>query len=190
VARALATVLCAPLDPLFARKLPIPASPEMGFGAIAIDGSLVLNDWVVSSFGIGERTIRSVARDVRREVERRAHVYGADGERPDVQGKRVYIVDDGLATGYTAMAGAKMVRANSPSSVTLCVPVSPVDSISTVQPHFDEIHCLIAQESHPFAVASFYRDFHDLSDREVIRILREAREARSGDLPHGVGSRQ
>ncbi len=178
VATPLATALNAPVDPLFARKLPIPSSPEMGFGAIAIDGSRVLNDWVVRSFGIGEGTMRSVVREVQREVERRAEIYGADGKRPDVRGKNVYVVDDGLATGYTAMAGAKMVRAGSPSSLTLCVPVSPADSISAVEPYFDEIYCLIAQESPRFAVASFYRDFHDLSDEEVIRILHAARRTR------------
>ncbi len=179
VGKPLARALRAPLRPLPVRKLPIPSSPEMGFGAVAIDGSLVLNDWVVRAFGIGEGTIRTIARLVQREVQRRAHVYGG-GAPPDVEGKSVYIVDDGLATGYTAMAGAKMVRAGEPSSIILCVPVTPADSLTAVEPFFDEVYCLIAQDSSPFAVASFYRDFHDLSDQEVLEILRDSRESPAG----------
>jgi putative phosphoribosyl transferase len=175
VGRPLAAALRAPLQPVFVRKLPLPSSPEMGFGALAIDGSMVLNHAVVRAFGIAEGTVRSVARQVQREIERRAYVYG-NGALPNVAGKIVYMVDDGLATGYTAMAAAKMVKAGMPSSVSLCVPVSPADSLVAVEAFFDEVYCLIAQDRPPFAVASFYRDFHDLSDKEVLEILRGSRE--------------
>jgi len=89
----------------------------------------------------------------------------------------VYMVDDGLATGYSVIAAASMIRKLGPKSVTLCVPVSPMSSIDAVRPYFDEIYCLIAQERGPFAVASFYEDFHDMADDEVLEILQRRRAA-------------
>jgi predicted phosphoribosyltransferase len=90
-----------------------------------------------------------------------------------VGGKRVYLVDDGLATGFTMIAAARMVKARGPSRMTLCVPVSPHDSLRAVEPYFDDLCCLIEQAHAPFAVASFYEDFHDLTDDEVRAILRK-----------------
>jgi predicted phosphoribosyltransferase len=87
----------------------------------------------------------------------------------------VYLVDDGLATGYTAIAAAKMLRNQNPRSLVLAVPVSPRSSITAVQSYFDEIYCLITQASNSFAVASFYTDFHDMSDDEVREILLRAK---------------
>jgi putative phosphoribosyl transferase len=175
VGQPLAEALRAPLEPALVRKLPIPSSPEMGFGAVTIDGSLVLNESVVAAFGIRGSQIQSIADKVRREVRRRAARYVGNELALDVRGKRVYMVDDGLATGYSMMAAAKMVRGGEPSLITLCVPVSPADSLSAVQSFFDEIYCLILQDRPPFAVASFYRDFHDLSDQEVVDILRSSK---------------
>jgi putative phosphoribosyl transferase len=166
-----ARALGAALLPLVVRKLPIPAAPEMGFGAVAIDGTRVLNESVVRGFGIPEADVERITGEVMLEVRRRARAYVGSEEPPDVRGCSVFIVDDGLATGFTAIVGARMVRRRGPASLALAVPVSPADSIAVVAEHFDEIHCLCVQESHPFAVASYYRDFHDLRDDEVRRYL-------------------
>jgi putative phosphoribosyl transferase len=175
----LADALGASLLPLIVRKLPIPMSPEMGFGAVAIDGTRVLNEGVVSGFGIADSEIETITDQVMREVRRRAREYVGTDEPPDVRGRHVLIVDDGLATGFTAIVGAQMVRKQEPASLVLAVPVSPADSISAVSEFFDEIYCLYVQESYGFAVASYYRDFHDMSDDEVRRLLdrRQARRA-------------
>ena len=170
----LADALGAPLLPLVVRKLPVPISPEMGFGAVAIDGSLVLNDRLVGELGLSRDRIDSIAADVREEVERRAREYMGDDFIPDVLGRDVFLIDDGLATGYSVIAAARMVKDLAPRSLILGVPVSPEGSLRTVAPYFDEAYCLIAQEYPPFAVASFYQDFHDMSDDEVRRILKRA----------------
>jgi putative phosphoribosyl transferase len=181
VGAPIADALGAPLVPLVVRKLPIPVSPEMGFGAVAIDGTMVLNDDVVRTFGISDSEVERIAREVMREVRRRAREYVGTDEPPDVRGRSVLIVDDGLATGFTAIVGARMVRKQKPASLTLAVPVSPADSIEAVSRFFDEIYCLYVQESYSFAVASYYEDFRDLSDDEVRRSLEgrgeEARRA-------------
>ena len=90
-----------------------------------------------------------------------------------MRGKQVYLVDDGLVSGFTMIAAARMVKECGPSRMTLCVPISPHDSLDAVSPYFDDVCCLIEQARPPFAVASFYEDFHDLTDDEVRAILRK-----------------
>jgi putative phosphoribosyl transferase len=171
VAAALADHLEAPLDLALVRKLPLPSSPEAGFGAVAIDGTRILNTRMVRHFHLSDSEIDSISEQVRKEVQRRAREYRGAASPPEIRGMDVYLVDDGLATGYSMMAAAMMVRKLQPNSITLCVPVSPDDSIAVVTPHFDVIHCLIAQDFPPFAVASFYKRFPDMSDEEVREIL-------------------
>ena len=177
VGEPLAARLKAPLELALVRKLPTPTSPEMGFGAVAIDGSRILNESMLKYMRISESQIESITDEVLREVRRRAREYVGHDFPPSVEGMDVYLVDDGLATGYTAIAAAKMVRNRNPKSLALCVPVSPRSSISVAQPYFDEIYCLITQASNSFAVASFYMDFHDMSDDEVREILRRAKSS-------------
>lgn len=177
VGAAIADYLEAPLDLALVRKLPLPSSPEAGFGAVAIDGSRILNTRMVQHFRLSDLEIESISEEVAEEVRRRAREYRGTVDPPEIRGKDVYLVDDGLATGYTAMAAAKMIRALGPRSITLCVPVSPADSVTKVTPYFDVIHCLIAQDFPPFAVASFYSRFSDMSDDEVRQVLKSHRSA-------------
>lgn len=173
VGQPLARRLGAPLDVVVVRKLPVPDSPEQGFGAVTPDGSVVLNDRHVRYLRLAPSEIDAITQGVLREVIRRQTVYRPSREPLDVRGRTVYLVDDGLATGYTMVAAAKMLREMSLQSLILAVPCSPIDSLETVRPYFDELFCLVAQESGPFAVASFYVDFHDLSDQEVLEILKQ-----------------
>lgn len=178
VAEPLAARLQAPLDLALVRKLPLPERPEAGFGAVAIDGSRILNQRLLRDFSLSAQQIEEISDQVRGEVRRRAREYLGMERLPDVRGKRVFLVDDGLATGYSMIAAAQMVRGLSASAATLCVPVSPEDSLELVRPYFDEMYCVIVQERPPFAVASFYGDFHDMSDGEVRDVL-----ARCGQYP-------
>jgi putative phosphoribosyl transferase len=178
VGEPLAEALDAELSLALVRKLPIPYSREMGFGAVAIDGSRILNDRVVKYYGISKSDIESTCEEVLEEVRRRAREYVRTDALPSVEGKHVYLVDDGLATGYSMIAAAKMVRNSGPESLSLAVPVSPSDSLAAVEPYFDNIFCLIAQDKPGFAVASFYRHFRDVSDDEVREILGRKRTAK------------
>jgi predicted phosphoribosyltransferase len=174
VGEPLAEKLQATLDVVLVRKLPVPSSPGQGFGAVAIDGSLTLNERLVEYFGISSAQIDAIAEQVRTEVSRRAKEYRGSELPPTVSGVDVFMVDDGLATGYSMIAAANMIRKLNPRSLVLAVPVSPAHSLFAAEPYFDEIYCLIVQESPPFAVASFYQDFHDLSDEEVRETLRRS----------------
>ncbi|MFW6158834.1 MAG: phosphoribosyltransferase [Planctomycetota bacterium] len=183
VAAPLARALHTPLDVVVVRKLPIPSSPEAGFGAVALDGSTVLNDELVTDLGLTAPAIDAIKEDVLAEVRRRARQYRGDDRPPDVDGRHVYLVDDGLASGYTMLAAVRSARRAGAGPVTLCVPVSPIGSLGLVGPHVDQVFCFVAQERPPFAVASFYRDFSDLTDDNVRRLLTGAPAANDGDPP-------
>ncbi len=172
VARPLARSLGCRFEPVIVRKLPVPCSPEMGFGAVAIDGTSVLNERVIRMFSLPGDTVKRVIRDVRREISRRAREYVGHDAPPEVEGRHVYIVDDGLATGYSMISAARMVASRKPRSMTLAVPVAPVSALAAMEEHFHDRYCLVAQDRSPFAVASFYMDFHEMSDREVRDLLR------------------
>jgi len=172
VGRPLADALGCGLRPALVRKLPIPDNPEMGFGAVAVDGSVQLNRTVIELFRISERTVHDTVARVRAEVERRGAVYPGGWPLPDLTGRHVWLVDDGLATGLSMLTAADMLRSLGSASLSIAVPCSPADSLARVSGAADTLWCLAVQDGHPFAVASFYRDFHDLDDAEVRAILR------------------
>jgi len=170
VAAAVAEALGCPLRVLAVRKLPIPSAPEMGFGAVTADGTVTLNHAVMRRFGVGMGQAALITERVEEEVRRRAGMYGAE-ELPAIAGRRVFLVDDGLATGYTMIAACETVRRQGPGEVVVAVPVAHHASVGLVSQHCDRLVCLIEQEGEGFAVASFYRRFPDLTDAEVLGVL-------------------
>jgi putative phosphoribosyl transferase len=173
VASPLARRLGSRLDVAPVRKLPLPRWPEAGFGAVAIDGSTVLNEDLVQAYRLPISVIEQIKAETLDEVRRRAVAYRGTAEPPVCQCRDVVLVDDGLASGYTMLAAARMARENGAKSVTVCVPVSPRSSIERVKGVADKVWCLMAQEEAGFAVASFYEDFRDLSDDQVQTTLHE-----------------
>lgn len=163
--------LSVPLDLIIPRKLPIPWNPEAGFGAIAPDGTVVLNDEMVSYLGLSPDDISGIEQAVLKEVRRRVREYRGDRPFPDLKGKTVIIVDDGLATGYTMIAAVRAIKKQSPGRVIVAVPVSPESSIDRLKDEADDIVFLVSQKWGPFAVASYYESFPDLTDDEVKALL-------------------
>lgn len=176
VGEPLAEALGAPLHLIPVRKLPIPSNTEAGFGAVALDGSRILNDTLVYRFRLTQSRIDAITAEVLEEVRRRVREYGIDEHPIPVQGRTAYLVDDGLASGYTMIAAAQMVRNLGPVALILAVPCSPWNSVTNVETYFDEMYFLYVQERTPFAVASFYRHFRDMTDDEVREILSRARK--------------
>lgn len=176
VGAPIAEALQAELDVIAPRKLPIPFNPEAGFGAITEDGTIHLNPTLVRALGLTEHEIQEIAADVLAEVRRRVARYRGDRPPPMVKDRTVILVDDGLATGYTMLAAIQSVRKGAPARLVVAVPVSPISTLRAIEPHADELICLIAQETEVFAVANFYDDFRDLQDEEVIALLEQARQ--------------
>jgi len=174
VGASIAKKLELPLDLIIPRKLPIPDNPEMGFGAILGDGTVLLNDEVVEGYNISEEQIKKVSEKVLAEVKRREKKYRGKQGFPEIQDKTVIVVDDGLVTGFTVLAAIKAIKKYQPKKIIVAAPVSPESAVEKIKPKVDELICLYVQKGYSsFAVASFYEDFHDLSDEEVIEILRE-----------------
>lgn len=171
VGRPLADALGCEMRPVLVRKLPLPTNPEMGFGAITVDGTVTLNPMVVEGYRLDAVTIERIAQTTRAEVERRSRAYPGGWPLADLEGRHAWLVDDGLATGFSAIAAARMVRARGAARVSLAVPCGPQTSAERLVLETDEVWCAIAQAGGSFAVASYYRDFHDMSDAEVVGLL-------------------
>jgi len=167
IAYAIAKRIDAKIDLIIPRKLPIPYSPEAGFGAIAPDGTIVLNSALVEEIGLSQEEIQNIADEVLEEVKRREKEYGGAKKSLQLEGKVVIIVDDGLASGFTMIAAIESVKKQKPKEIVVAVPVSPKSSIKRIEPLVDKVICLFIKERGPFAVASFYEDFKDLTDKEV-----------------------
>lgn len=170
----IAKKLKAPIDLIIPRKLPIPYNTEAGFGAVAPDGTVVLNENLVRQIGLGKAEIDSIVMTVLDEVQRRVREYQM-GPPQDVRDRAVIIVDDGLASGYTMIAAVRALKKKGPHTVVVAVPCSPRSSVDLLRAEADEVICLNIQPSGSFAVASYYGEFPDLSDGEVLSTLATCR---------------
>ena len=174
VACEIALALSAPLDTIVVRKLGVPSQPELAFGAIASGGVRVINDDVVASVSYLDRdTIEQITGREMEELERRERAYRLDRPYPDLAGKDVVLVDDGLATGATMRAAAEAVKTKSPSSVIVAVPVGSASAVARVGALVDRVICLESPPSF-YAVGQFYVEFGQTPDDEVRELLHEA----------------
>jgi putative phosphoribosyl transferase len=168
-----AQALGAPLDVYIVRKLGVPGREELAMGAIASGGVRVLNEGVVQSLGIPPSTIDAVAARERAEMERREREYRGGRPAPDVRGRTVILVDDGLATGATMRAAAQALRQQGPARVVVAVPVAAEESCQELGSQVDEIVCSVTPE--PFyGVGMWYEDFSQTTDAEVRDLLARA----------------
>jgi putative phosphoribosyl transferase len=166
-----AKFLEAPLDVIVARKLHIPWNPEAGFGALAPDGTTILNEEMVIDLAIDEKTIQKIKKEVFEEIKRREKIYRGTKPFPQVKEKIVILIDDGLASGYTMLAAIKYLKNLKPAKIVVAVPTASESAYNEVKKVADEVVSLYVQKGYPYAVASFYQDWYDLSDEEVMNYL-------------------
>jgi putative phosphoribosyl transferase len=184
VAIEVARRLNAPLDLLLVRKIGVPWQPELAAGAV-VGGEqpdLVLNDDIVRAAGLTEAEIASLARTQLTEIERRRAQYLPDRAPISARGRTAILIDDGVATGASMEAAIAAIRKRSPLRVVVAVPVASRSAIVTLNGLVDEVICLVAPEDFG-GVGAFYRDFHQLSDSEVVDLL--AGYASSSAVSHG-----
>jgi predicted phosphoribosyltransferase len=174
VAYEVARALRAPLDVFLVRKLGLPGHRELAMGAIATGGVRVLNEEVVNTLQIPESEIDAVALEEGRELRRREREYRDDLPPPEVSGRTVILVDDGLATGSTMHAAVTALRRLGPARVVVAVPVGAAQTCAEFRGDADEVIC--ARIPDPFyAVGAWYQDFSQTSDEEVRDLLDAAR---------------
>ena len=175
VAYEVAKALGAPLGVFVVRKLGVPGHEELAMGAIASGGLIVLDDRLVKALGIDDALLERVIDAEARELQRREAAYGTDRNPPELAGKTVILVDDGLATGATMRAAALAVRRLDPARVVVAVPVAAEETCDQFRDVVDEIICeLTPQPLH--AVGLWYEDFSQTSDDEVRDLLHRAKE--------------
>jgi putative phosphoribosyl transferase len=170
-----AKALRAPLDLVLVRKIGAPFQPELAIGAV-VDGErpeLVVNQDVVDEYCIPEGYLESERQRQLEEIERRRRLYLAGRPHAEVRGRTAIVIDDGIATGATMEAALRATRRADPRRLVLAVPVAPPDTLERLRPEVDEVVCLMVPDFLG-AIGSFYRDFRQLDDDEVIALLQQA----------------
>src|ERR1700704_4476012 len=170
VAYEVARALRAPLDVFVVRKLGVPGYEELAMGAVATGGVRVLNDQLVSRLGIPNHLIDAVAARERQELARRERLYRGGRPPPNVSGRTVILVDDGLATGATMHAAIAALRQLRPARMVVAVPTASPETCEEMRAEVDDVICAITPE--PFhAVGLWYQDFSQTTDEEVRGLL-------------------
>lgn len=176
VGAEIANQLGAPLDVMIVRKIGVPWQPELGVGAIAEGGIRVLNDELIAEIGLRSADIDGVAAREQIELDRRVERYRGGRPAVDVAGRTAIVVDDGLATGFTAWAAIEALRARGAARLIVAVPVAPPDTVARLAAVADRV-IAVAQPKAFMAIGGFYRDFTQASDDEVMEILATHRAA-------------
>lgn len=170
VAAEVAKALGAPLDVLIVRKLGAPGQPELGLGAIAEGGILLLNKRLMRQVGVSKQGLQSTIDAATDELNRRLELYRGAAEPVELAGRTVILVDDGLATGSTARAAIGALQHLGAAQIVVAVPVGAPSTVKDLEATVDEVVCLHA----PFMLSSvgqYYEDFTQTSDDEVVRLL-------------------
>jgi predicted phosphoribosyltransferase len=181
VALGVALALGADFNLVISRKLPLPQSPEGGFGSLTDDGTLILNEELVRKTGLTPQQIGAQVSKVKSNIRDRSLLYHKDHPPLSLTRRTVIIVDDGLASGYTMRAAIASVRKHRPSRIIAAVPVGPAHAVKDIQRVADEVvTCTIGMQP-VFFVADYYRQWYDTPDSEVLSCLKEWQVRRNGD---------
>jgi putative phosphoribosyl transferase len=174
VAGEVASVLNAPLDIFVVRKLGVPGHEELAFGAVASGGVRILDRELIEAMELSTREIERVTRTERAELQRRETVYRGDRPALKVKGLTVLVVDDGIATGSSMLAGIRALRQLSPARIVVAAPVAPESTCKRLRGEVDDLVCVYTPQLF-HAIGQFYEDFSQVTDEEVIGLLERSR---------------
>lgn len=170
VGRAVADALDVPLDVIVAKKIGAPDNPELAVGAAASSGSLWLNDDLIDRLGLDDEVVRRDGESVAEQARAKAERYRSDEPAPDLDGRTVLLVDDGVATGATMIACVRLAREAGADRVVAAVPVGPPDAIQDLEAEADRVIALRTPTQFG-AVGRFYGSFQQVTDEEAIELL-------------------
>jgi len=174
VGYAVAARLSVPLDVVIVRKIQIPWNPEAGFGAIAWDGTVLLNEALVAQLGLSTELIRWCVSRTQETIRERLKKFRGNKPLPELKNKNVIFIDDGLASGFTMLTAVKSVKKQKPEKIIVAVPTASQSAAELVAPDVDKLICLNVRGGPIFAVADAYQEWYDLSDEDVMEFLRKA----------------
>jgi putative phosphoribosyl transferase len=184
VAAEVAAALDAPLDLILVRKIGVPTQPELAMGAV-VDGTapiVVRNEEVIELSGTTADEFDAACTRELAEIERRRQLYIGERPRAEITGQVVIVIDDGIATGATTQAALQAIRNRNPKELVLAVPVAPPDTITKLRQEVDALICLETPEFFG-AIGYYYRDFRQVSDQEVVAILKRFPAKRPASIP-------
>jgi putative phosphoribosyl transferase len=173
VAFEIAQALQLPLDVFLSHKLGVPGQEELAFGAIAAGDGRYLEQHVIRAEGISPEQIERVTVEVKRMLDQRAVLYRGDRPRLQVGERTVVLVDDGIATGASMFAAVSALREMKPAMFLVAAPVAPASTCAWLRRMVDRLVCLYEPQDF-YAVGQFYRNFSQVTDQEVIHLLRRA----------------
>lgn len=172
VAYEIAKAKQIPLDVIIARKIGMPGNEEYGIGAISESNVTILDTHIINNLGIPEFLISRIIDKEKVELHRRLNIYRQGNSLPDLKGRTVLLVDDGLATGITARAAISYIQMQSPTKTIFAVPVCASDTFDSLHNQVDQLICLNKPVDFT-AVGQWYNDFSPVSDEEIINLLRD-----------------
>ncbi|TRZ48697.1 MAG: phosphoribosyl transferase [Dehalococcoidia bacterium] len=178
VALEVAGALNAGFGLVISRKIPSPLNPEAGFGAIADDGTIILNDEAAKRIGLNRQQVEYEAGKVRAEIRQRSLLYKGDRPLVSVNGKTAIVIDDGLASGVTMMAAVESVRHRRPREIVVAVPCASAIALKQLERVADKVVTCATGFMPTFYVSDFYRQWYDVSNDEVVRYLNQWRVRR------------
>lgn len=175
VGSVIAKSLNLPLDVIIPRKIGAPDNPELAIGAVAEDGTAILDNNLIRYLGVDREYVKEETEGQKKEIERRLKLYRHDISYPILKGLDVIVVDDGIATGSTMKAALASVKNRGAASITVAVPVGPPSTIEELNKIADRVVCLYTPEYFQ-AIGQFYKDFSQTTDDEVIKLLSESKQ--------------
>jgi putative phosphoribosyl transferase len=180
VALGVALAIGADFDLVISRKIPLPQSPEGGFGSVTDDGTIIFDEAMVKQAKLTKEQIDSQVNQVRASVKQRSLLYHKDRRPVSLANRTVVIVDDGFASGYTMKAAIASVRKRKPSRVIAAVPVGPLKVVNEIKRIADRVITCVVGNSTQFYVSDYYRTWYDTTDNEVLTCLKEFSIRKSG----------
>jgi predicted phosphoribosyltransferase len=183
VAAAIARELGLALDVAVVNKITLPWNSEVGYGGVAFDGAVVLNEDVLPQLGLTDRQVQEGIAKTREKVQRRVRLLRGDKPLPDVAGRTVIVVDDGLATGSTMLVAVKALRQAGAREIIAAIPTGHEQSVVKLAREADAVFCANIRTGWSYAVASAYRLWTDMTESEVAAILTAFRAAAQNTLP-------
>lgn len=181
----IARSLGAPLDVLIVRKIGFPGQPELAIGAVSETGAVVLNESIISSYGVSDDYVKKEISRQKEEISRRVKLYRKGESISELEGRTIILVDDGVATGATVKAAIATLKKEKITKLVLALPVGPPDAAAELKEMVDDFICLEVP-AYFGAVGAFYEDFTQVSDDEVVEMLeRAAADADQGEEPNG-----
>ncbi|MFX0027875.1 MAG: phosphoribosyltransferase [Candidatus Hermodarchaeota archaeon] len=167
-------------DLLIVRKLKIPYNTEAGFGAVTTDGTVFFNQVLLNQLNLTKEQINNSISITKDEIRQRIEFYGKDLnlielQKKIIQNKNIFLIDDGLASGFTMLAGINMIKKYKPKSISIVVPTAPLRTVELIEKEVDHIYCPNIRNVRWFAVADSYKHWYDVPDGEVLEIINNSK---------------